>query len=191
MNVLIRTRDSASAVRRGLRDDLRRILVAVVGVSVVVALAVVAWVWRHPTTLPDAAPVVSLTSDRLQVNESIYIGMTFDGAYRDSGLTLHGAQPNTVSNTAKASVTFGVCTIDTASGQVSISSVNGSIEDDCSDWTVLGEEPVALGAGQQLLMEVTPTKRGAVEIAGADVRYTDGWQTGDQDTGEYLLLDVQ
>ncbi|CAN5144047.1 hypothetical protein BH09ACT12_BH09ACT12_08180 [soil metagenome] len=165
------------------------------GIVVVVALltgvSVVAWTWRHPTAFGDAPSEVSTSADTWHVDEAIFVGMTYPVAEGSVPVTLHEAEANVVTNTADATITFGICTLTPDKGTIGSVRAKG-FSTLCTSWLPVADHRLASSTDQpeQLLMKVTPHQPGSVEIAGAAVTYSDGWQRGAQDIGEYLSLRV-
>lgn len=158
--------------------------------AVLVVVSVLAWTWRHPTAFPEVAPEVSVSSDRWLVGEPLFVGMTQPFRQGDKAITLHEAEANIVTDTADATVSFGICTLKSDSGGTISSGRAQDIAELCATWGPIGGHRLTSDAASpaQLLMKVTPRQPGTVEIAGAALTYSQGWQRGAQDIGEHLRL---
>lgn len=161
---------------------------ALAALAVLTTTSVLAWTWRHPTAFRAVDPEVSVSDDRWPVGEPLFVGMTHTFAHDEKAVTLHEAEANLVTNTADATVWFGVCTLK-PDADAAISSVR-DITDFCATWEPVDENQLTFAPARfaQLLMKVTPRQRGVVEIAGAKVTYSQRWQRGTQNIGEHLRL---
>lgn len=158
--------------------------------AVLSTLSVLAWTRRHPTAFPEVSTEVSAGSDRWLVGEPLFVGMTYPFTQGEKAVTLHEAEANVVTSTADATISFGICTRK-PDGSGTISSVRAQdIAELCTTWVPIDEHRLTSDAAplMQLLMKVTPRERGTIEIAGAKVTYSRGWQRGAQDIGEHLRL---
>lgn len=135
--------------------------------------------------------MVSLSSDTWD-GRTMYVGMTHERVTTPQEVvTLHHVEANVVKNTAQARVEFYICVIDPRSGVGSVGSANEAIiKQACGTLQPVDESAFEIGADprQQLIMAVTASQPGEVEITGAAVTYSRGWQRGTQDIGEHLLL---
>ncbi|MGZ4448403.1 MAG: hypothetical protein ACXVW4_01305 [Nocardioides sp.] len=158
------------------------------------ALAVLvplAWTWRHPTAFPPLPDGVSVSNDRWVVGEPLFVGMTYPFTHGEEAVTLHGAEVGPMSNTADATVSFGICTLKP--GGAAIGSVGAQgVAELCARWAPVDGYRLTSETGPraQLLMKVTPRRSGTVEIAGTRLTYSQEWRTGTQDVGEHLLLNA-
>lgn len=168
----------------------KRVVGALAAVTVLATVSVLAWTWRHPTAFPEVASDVSVSSDRWLVGEPLFVGMTFPFTQGEKAVTLHGAEANLVANTADAIVSFGICALKPdADGSISSGRAQ-DIAELCTTWGPIDEHRLTSDTAPllQLLMKVTPRQGGTVEIAGAKLTYSQGWQRGAQNIGEHLRL---
>jgi hypothetical protein len=122
----------------------------------------------------------------------MFVGMTYPFHRGEATVTLHEAEARVVTNTADATISFGVCTLKPKGGSIA-SVIAPDISKFCDSWVSIDGQRLTSDATsfKQLLMKVTPRQRGDVEIAGAAVTYSLGWQRGTQDIGEHLRLHVR
>ncbi|GAA1478828.1 hypothetical protein GCM10009623_32740 [Nocardioides aestuarii] len=102
-------------------------------------------------------------------------------------VTLTGAEPHVVSNTAGAQLTFRTC-VPTDKG--SISSVYGDLASWCSEITDLAGATVPLDPAKrrQIIMTISSAGPGELRVQGIDLSYKFGYQNGTQRVGEYVWL---
>lgn len=182
---------SPLASATSLRVRWRRGAGVVAAVAVLVAVVAVTWLWRHPTAFPEVPREVSSSSDQWPVGQPMYVGMTYPFHHREATVTLREAEAKILTNTANATVSFGVCTLNPH--EAGIASVAApDISRFCESWVSIDGQQLTSDAHslKQLLMKVTPRQPGDVEIAGAAVTYSQGWQRGTQDIGEHVRLHV-
>ena len=150
------------------------------------------WFWRHPGAFEPVPDGVSVSSDSWD-GRTMYVAMTHDRLMTPHEVvTLHHVEANVVKNTAQARVEFYICVLDPGVG--SVSSVLGDlIKQLCGTLEPVQESALEIGSDpmQQLIMAVTATQPGEVEIDGAAVTYSRGWQSGTQDVGEHIVLRTQ
>jgi len=151
----------------------------VVATALVLAtLAVAGWWWRHPTVLADL-PESQIGQE--PVGHAMFFGITrrsFGGV--NGVVTLHNASANVVSDSGDARIEFFVCVKNPKLGGT-IFSVHDN-QPWCASRLPVGDAVLPLDRvpRQQLLMSVTLTRPGRLEIHGVDVTYTRGHQTGTQ-----------
>ncbi len=88
---------------------------------------------------------------------------------------------------------LGICTLRPQPRSAIGSGRAADISEECETWVSIDDQRLTSDAepGQQLLMKVAPRQRGIVEVAGAVVTYSHGWQRGSQTIGEHLRLNVR
>ncbi len=173
----------------GIRSARTRIILAIV--LAILAAALVAWTWRHPTAFPPVAAEISTGSEDWPVDEALFVGMTYPFTRGEDTVTLQEVEANVVTNTADATVSFSICTL---TGDGAIGSVSAAdVEDLCSSLLPVADHRLTSDAdpSEQLLIEITPRRAGTIEIAGASLTYGQGWQRGSQDVGERIRLIVR
>ena len=140
------------------------------------------WHWRtHPTALPDA--VFATGSTRFPPGSTHFAGVVSALADADS-VRIDRIAAVVTTNTADADVRFLVCTVDPAGGAGGV----GLIRE--KDFARTCPDPVPAEGGavltpeagrhQDVVMAVTPRRRGDVRIEALQVTYRHGWQRGTQ-----------
>jgi len=153
---------------------------------VLATLAVAGWWWRHPTVLKDL-PESQIGQE--PVGHAMLFGITRP-SFRGPGgvVTLHGVSANVVQDTGAARIEFFVCVHNPKSGN--FTSVHDNRPWCASRLPVAGAVlPLRPNATQQLVMSLTLTSPGRLEIHGVDVTYTRGHQTGTQHLDGLIVLE--
>ena len=172
------------------RVPARRLLAGAGVLSLLLAGSALAWEWRHPDLFAEPPPSKSASSDRWPVDEPLFVGMTYE--HRDAGgtITIDRAEANVVTNTAAARIEFFLCVV--ADGSAGLGSIGGwtGVREVCGELTPVEDSMMRLNAKPRelVVMGVTATQPGLIEVAGAELSYAYGWQRGSQDIGEYVSL---
>lgn len=149
--------------------------VAVLGL--VVSLAMIGWLWRHPGVF-EPSPELAWGYGHQPVDRVLYFGLSAPANTRDGEqVTVHQLAPRVTTNTSGATFSFFACTLaPTATGPVAaVRDVNVP----CAEVRRL--DPGATfetGPDRQLVMSVQPTRPGRVELSGVSLDYGQGWQRG-------------
>ncbi len=174
----------------GDRSVSRRLLGAVLAMALIAGLVVLGWTWRHPAAFRDAGGWGIDDTDN-QVGDTLYVGMTYprqDGGH----VTLHGGQVNFRTGEDNADADLLLCTIDPDAPVGAIGGYRGdTIHEDCSELVPLAGQRLALqsaGMSHQVVLKVTLTRPGSVEIADITLDYSHGWQRGSQRTGGQVTM---
>lgn len=155
------------------------VLIGLLAASMLAAAGVVVWKWRHPSAFEPYGNAGGI--NRWTVGETAYVGLTFPD-YRDhrhvsiQTVTAHGLADGT-----DATVEFVLCTIDPAEGGLGAGS-EADMSKSCTSVDPAAGADMAFDR-QALMVALTPSQPGVFEMRGADVSYTDGWQTGTQHVG--------
>ena len=155
------------------------------GTVLVAGLAAAGWSWRHPAAFTEAGGWGVGHKD-LPLGVPLYLGMSNEDRGTSGVVSIHAARPHVVSDSASARIEFFVCTIDESAGVGAIGTSLGSdIHDYCSALVPAEGATLELNADppQQLVMAVSLTNAGRVQVQGIDLDYSDGWQRGTQRIG--------
>jgi hypothetical protein len=156
----------------------------------VAGLAVLGWQWRHPRAF-DEPGGFGMSGHRHAVGDSVYVGLVFEKEDAEGSASIDDVRPRVTRNTASAEIRSLLCTIadDADVGAIGLEGPE-RIAGDCGRLVPVEGTTMQLNASprQEIVFEVTLTEPGAVEIKGADVTYSYGWQHGTQRTGGDLLL---
>jgi hypothetical protein len=162
---------------------VRRGLGALAAITLIVALGIVGWTWRHPSAFDAYSGGGGSGISRVGANRPAYFGVS----YPSSGTVhLDNLKPDVVSNGAHATFAFVICHIDPTDPTASLLAAGRprDVRDNCARVTRAIGSSLDLGvnAGEQLLMEVIPAQAGVVRIAGVEATYSFGWQHGTPST---------
>ncbi|GAA1768329.1 hypothetical protein GCM10009795_013320 [Nocardioides hankookensis] len=168
------------------RVTRRRVALGVVGLIAVAGLAAAGWWWTHPSLFDAPGNVVSY--DSATVGTPVSVGITVPGAPDGVGdVTITDVEANLAQNTSASTIAFSVCT---PGGRDVIGLLEGIPEELC-----LAVRPVThvrLGSDDYLLMTVTPTEPGVVDVTSFDVTYRYGshrlWRHGTDTTGTRVTI---
>ena len=165
-------------------------MVAGVVLLVVAGLAVVGWVWRHPTAFREAGGW-GLSHRSWPVDTPLYIGMTYETPDAEGRVTIHAARAKEVRDSANSVIDFFVCTVDATSGVGAIGAVPESdIHDECSSLVPAEGASMELNAKprQQVVMAVSLARPGRIQVRGVELTYSHGWRRGTQLVGGEIDL---
>ena len=179
---------------RAGRNVYRPALLAALLAVVLGGLVLLGWTWRHPQAFVDAGGWGTELPNR-QVGDTVYVGMTYPRS-RDGGhVTLHSGRATVGAGADNAEVDLLVCTIDADAQFGAIGSyVGDSIYDDCSSLVPIQGQRLDLQYApmrQQVVVAVTLTHRGSVEISDVTLDYSHRWQRGSQRTGGQVVVPTQ
>jgi hypothetical protein len=164
------------------------VLAAAGAAALVVALAALSWTWRHPHAFDDADGSIGQTARSWPVGKSIYVGVTYGD--HDGTITLEDAEPVVERNSARAEIDHFVC-IPVHPGGGSIGSVDkAGAREHCATLEPVDGRAITLESSEhrQVLMRITPTTGGVVEIPSSTLTYRDGWRVGSQRVGDGIRL---
>jgi len=162
--------------------------------AVVVGVALLGWSWRHPEAFHDSGGW-GVTAPNSKIGETLYVGMSYPRSEDGGYVTLHGGHVNFNSGADNADVELLLCTIDPNAGVGAIGSYRGdSIHEDCSNLVPIHGQRLHLesaGMSQQVVLAVTLTYRGSVDISDITLDYTYGWHRGSQRTGGQVVMSTE
>lgn len=172
-------------------------LLVVTGLSAAVGGALGWQQGRQPgafeQALSDDGHFTPTHSGPLVVGATTWFGLTYPGAsiplQRDDGerARLREAEPRVLVNTAQAEVELLVCVIDPAAGVGAVGSLSSQRDLDatCRETLPVGARPLRLSGGfaDQVVLRLTPTREGVVQVDGADVTYSYAGRTGTEHVG--------
>lgn len=171
------------------RSRARRLLVAAVALVTLASLLVLLWQWRSPGVFEPGA--ITYKDKNWPVGEPIYVGITHEPRDVRGSIEIHGAAPDIVRDSAGVRVDYLLCTINPSGNAGSVGAVTASeITQECSSLTSAQGRAMDLNADprQQVVMSVTPTKPGTVEIEGTELSFSFGWRRGSQFMNDELIL---
>lgn len=157
----------------------RRALTFFVAATVITALAMLGWEWRHAKVFDF--PVGNTVSIRNNVGSTAFIGVVFSPSEGERHtITLKSATPQVSGAPEGATVELLVC------HDGGVGAARGSLEPYCS--TV---EPAVAGAqfdvgersNDQIVVKICSQQPGRVVVNGVELSYTSGWQHGSEITG--------
>ena len=182
--------DTAASKRR---LGWKRIAI-VIGLIAVLVLAVSGWRWwHHPGVFySDVTDSPSVGVGDARVGDQFSFGMSSVQRThsRDRYVDVETTRPNILVNTANATVSVSICSIDTSRRIGTIGSIRGPLGEWCtrlvpatdSRMRVTGVVP------DQMVMTIVPTKRGIVAVQGLDVTYGYGFKHGTERIGVYVSI---
>ncbi len=142
------------------------------------------WWYLSPSAFHGPDDPAGVTGSRT-VGAETHFGMAYWRQPAQGSATLETVRPHVLSNTAGATITFTVCT---PAGDVSIGSSARPLARECAETEPVEGAVLSPSGRSQLLMTVTSTRPGVVEIRGADLTYAHGRQRGTQAVGEHILM---
>ena len=166
--------------RRGLVVGL---VAPALAVACVAGVAGAGWKKRHPTAFDDSG--AELSFDALPARKTVYAGVNWPGS-PDGDVTVEAARPMVTRDTAHSSVEVVVCV--PRAGADPIGSVDArEVDDFCAELVPIRWDapPARLASARrdQLLIKLTTYAPGAVDVAGVELVYRDGWRHGRQEVG--------
>ena len=152
--------------------------VALVGwaVGLLLAVAIAAWVTTHPAALPTSTTRIQASTP---VGQPVFVGVFTAPADSDRTLHLSGVKVFAISTVAGVEFTPHLC----RGGSVA---VTADPEPFCRDMD--GTEGTTMGAGDEIVLEVSAPGPGAVEIDRVRLAYRDGVQWATQEAGSPALV---
>lgn len=154
---------------------------------VVVLVVGTGWYWTfHPRELSSYRPLPRGLHTLMLVGRTQYATQIIGpdhNYFHDTTVDLQRVTPVIVENSARARVQVLSCVPTFPSEGVA------SLSDFCRSARVFQPGVINLGATQHiLLLAITPTRPGSVDIAGLNVRYRDGIRRGSQHTGNEIAM---
>jgi hypothetical protein len=171
------------------RPKARRLLVAAVALAILAGLLALFWQWRSPGVFEPGA--ITYQDRNWPVGEPIFVGVTHEPRDVRGSIEIHGAEPEVVRDSAGVRVDYLLCTINPSGNAGSVGAViESDIDQECSSLTSIQGRAMELNADprQQVVMSVTPTKPGTVEIEGTELSFSFGWRRGSQFMNDRLIL---
>ena len=171
------------------RRTVRRLVVSAVALGLLAGLLLL-WQWRSPEVFDEGFGLLYEDKD-WPVGEPIYLGITQEPHGARGSIEIHGAEPDIVQDNAGVRIDYLLCVVEPSSGVGSIGSVTSTdIDEQCSSLTPVEGQDMELNADprQQVVVSVTATQPGTVEIGGTELSYSYGWRRGSQFLGEGLVL---
>ncbi len=153
--------------------------------------------WSHPTVFGGWGNGFSQTQtvDKMHV---LHVAMTFlSVSGPERVVTIHDAEALVVTNTAKARISFSVCT--PKNDEDIIGAADESLSIYCSEVRPIGSGAVPMTHGpdakEYILMTLVPTRVGVVRVRYMDLTYSLGsdrlWQRGTESTGMTAIIRVK
>jgi hypothetical protein len=172
------------------RGRLKRLLLAGLGLLLLGALAVLAWMWRHPSAFEDYGGWGVGHTD-WRVGRTAYVGMTFPDDRAGGSIRIHGAEPHGLADSTGADLAYFLCTPRSGPAGAAIGIASASeASRQCGRLVPAGNETLSLSE-QQLVVAITPRREGVVALHGLDLHYGDGWQSGTQRVGGDVRVRVR
>jgi hypothetical protein len=179
----------------GSMSSARRLLLVMVVLAALgstIIGGVVFWHWRHPTVfyaVGRSGPEAFLVG---KVGEPQTAGMTFPrNGHRTGTVHVIAVVPDVVHNTATATFTVDVCTLDPRArvGGIILQSQHDTTTI-CRSRTPAQGADLHLGPGlpDQIVVTITPSRSGLVSLRGVHLTYTYGWKRGTQNTGLWAQI---
>ncbi len=154
-------------------------------VLLLAGLVTLGWFWRHPTAFPESGGF-GIGHDDLPLNTPMYFGMSYQAPGASGEITIHSARANVVRDSAESRIELFVCTIEASADVGGIGAVyEAEAKRSCSSLVPAEGATLELNADllQQLVIAVSLTEPGQVEVQGIDLNYSHGWQRGTQRMG--------
>ncbi len=157
---------------------LRRTVMIVAALMLLGGLAVVGWIWRHPTAFDSAGG--GRVGLRSSVGATAFVGIAdlpTDGERQV--VTIESVRPDISKTIAGADIDLLLCR---GGG---IGAARGSIDRYCGSVEPLTGVDLTIGHGtrHQIVARVHSDRRGRVVIDAVEITYSTGWQQGSQTTG--------
>jgi hypothetical protein len=144
----------------------------------VAVAALVAWVTTHPADLPTSTTTVNASTP---AGQPVYVGVFTAPGDFDRVLHLSGVKIFATATVSDVEITPHLC----RGGSVAVTSDPDAF---CSE--LAGTEGTELGAGDEIILEVSAPAPGAVAIDRIRIAYRDGVQWGTHDAGSPALVTV-
>lgn len=156
----------------------RRPRLATVGwaLALVVLAAVLGWVSTHPGDLPTSTRTVRASTP---VGQPVFVGVFSAPADFDRTLRLSGVKVFATSTAGEVEITPHLC----RGGSVAVTTDPAPF---CAE--LVGTEGTSMGAGDEIVLEVSAAIPGAVAIDRIRVAFRDGVQWGTKDAGSPALV---
>lgn len=163
-------------------------MAAAIVLAVVVGFGLLAWEWRHPDAFHDADGSISMSVHSWPVGKVIFVGVTY-GDESAGEVTLVRAKPDVTVNSAEANIEYYVCT-PRQPGNGNIGSAGPGVTLHQCGTLELVDGPIAFRprGGDQVLMGVTPTTPGVVQVPSSTLTYRSGWRNGSQQVGDGVRI---
>jgi hypothetical protein len=169
----------APAAPKGRALQVRRrprVALAGWGLGLLVVAAVVWWVSTHPADLPTSTTTISASTP---VGQPVFVGVFTAAADSDRTLHLSGVKIFATSTVADVEITPHLC----RGGSVSVTADPAPF---CTELD--STEGTTMGAGDEIVLEVSGPAPGAVAIDRVRLAYREGVQWGTQDAGAPALV---
>jgi hypothetical protein len=166
------------------------VLLVIVGLLLGALLVFLGWTWRHPSAFEDYGGWGTGNTD-WKAGETAYVGMTFPDDHATGSVRIHGADPHGLEDSTGATLAYFLCTPDPGPNGAAIGFVSESDLPTTCGRVVRAGNACMSPASQQLLVAITPSRRGVVVIHGLDLHYADGWQNGTQRVGGDFRIRVR
>lgn len=169
--------------------------VVVVGVVVVIVAALAAALgavraWQDISVFPDAGGW-GFRGVQRPTDPPIYVGVTYEPKGVRGAVTISSASAVVENDTAKATISFYLCTVDPSSGVGSVGAVHErEVHHECSRLVPAEGATLRLNhhPRDQLVMAVQLRHAGRVHVRAVDLTYAQGWQRGHQQVGGDVVL---
>ena len=153
-----------------------RIATVAWALALVVVAAVLAWVATHPSDLPTSTRTVRASTP---VGQPVFVGVFSAPGDFDRELHLAGVKIFATSTAGDVEITPHLC----RGGSVAVTTDPAPF---CSELD--GTEGTSMGAGDEIVLEVSAAMPGAVAIHRIRVAFRDGLQWGTKDAGSPALV---
>ena len=192
----IETNDE-NAVERG-SDRARRKRRGLIGLVLVLVLAAaggaLAWEWRHAEA--DFSYGYGI-KPVIKVDQRVWTTLADSESQASDVITFSDLEPIFETDGTKATVEYLVCELDPVVlekegvGGFGYGMRDVYVDQVCADtWPAVGADLTrSPGVRQELLVGITPTRRGRTVITGHHVTYREGWRRGSSDIHVETVLE--
>lgn len=136
----------------------------------VVVIAVAAWYATHPTPLPTTAATVTASTP---VGEPVYVGVLAPTAEEDRTLVVRGFDVDATGD-VPVDLQAKIC----RGGAIAVTS-----EPETFCTSLVNAVGTSIGPGDVLVLEISSTSAGEVELGRVHVTYREGLQWGSSEAG--------
>lgn len=170
----------------------RRVGAIVAALALLAGLAGLGWTWRHPHAFEEAGGW-GMGGEHKQVGEKLYVGMSYPVRGHDGKtVELIEGHANIGRGEDVADADLVVCTLDPREEVGAIGSFVGKdVDRFCSDVAPIDHTRIDLTYApmkQQVLLVLSLTSPGTVQVRDVELSYQDGWRRGSQHIGGEIWM---